>query len=133
MGKILEKDRKKYRLLVGDMTMQVSEKDIIPSRYEPIETNNRKPVTTNLAVNVNDIESELDIRGYRKSEAEGFIVEFLDNAFLGSADVLTVIHGVGSGVLKKTLLYKLKEYRGIKRVWSPEHDQGGEGVTMIEI
>ncbi len=133
LGKILAVNKKRYNLLVGDMNMQVNEKDIIPSRYEPIKTNKHKPVTTNLAINVAEIESELDIRGYRKSEAEGFIIEFLDHAFLGSADVLKVIHGVGSGVLKKTLIQKLKEYRGIKRYWSPEDEFGGEGVTMIEI
>lgn len=133
LGKILAKNKKKYNLLVGDMNMQVNERDIVPSRYEPIKTNKKKPVTTNLAINVNEIESELDIRGYRKSEAEGFITEFLDHAFLGSADVLTVIHGVGGGVLKKTLIQKLKEYKGIKRYWSPEEEFGGDGVTMIQI
>ncbi len=133
LGKILDKNKKRYTLQVGAMSMQVAERDIIPSKYEPIQTNTKKAIKTDLAVDVSKLESKLDIRGYRKSEAEAFIVEFLDNAFLGSADILTVVHGVGGGVLKKTLLHKLKDYSGIKRYWTPEDSQGGEGVTLIEI
>jgi len=133
LGKILEKKKKTYRLQVGGMTVQVAEKDIIPSKYEPIVTNTKKAIKTDLAVDVSKLESKLDIRGYRKSEADAFIVEFLDNAFLGSDSILTVVHGVGGGVLKKTLIQKIKEYKGIKRYWSPEDEFGGEGVTLIEI
>jgi len=133
MGKILNKNKKRYTLQVNTMTMQVAEKDIIPSKYEPIETNNKKAIKTDLAVDVSKLESKLDIRGYRMSEAEAFISEFLDNAFLGSDSILTVVHGVGGGVLKKTLLRKLKEYNGIKRYWHPEDEFGGDGVTLIEI
>ncbi len=133
IGKILDIDRKKYQLEVGDLVMHVKEKDIIPSRYEPIEQHTAKPVKTVLTTDLSSIESKLDIRGYRKSEAEAFLSEFLDNAFLSNFDMLTIIHGVGSGVLRKTVYQKLKEYEGIKKVWSPEDEFGGKGVTYIEI
>lgn len=133
LGQIVDKQGKKYRLQSGFMTVEALEKDIVPSKFEPIEQTKRKAIKTDLSVNVATLESKLDIRGYRMKEAEAFIVEFMDNAFLGSADVLTVVHGVGSGILKKTLLHKLKDYNGIKKVWSPEDEQGGQGVTYIKI
>lgn len=133
LGKILDISNKRFYVQVGDMTIQAKPSDIIPSKYVPIETKQTKAVKTDLVANVDKIESKLDIRGYRKSEAEEFIREFMDQAFLSNFDILTVVHGKGSGVLKKTLLQKLKEYDGVKRYYHPEDEFGGDGVTLIEI
>ncbi len=130
-AEIIEIKRNKIEVAVGLLRMKVGAQDIVPAE-EPIERKSQKSVSVDLDKNIYALESELDIRGYRKSEAELFITEFLDNAFLGQANVLRVIHGVGSGVLRKSLLSKLREYKGIKKVYQ-ETERYGDGVTFIEI
>ena len=44
---------------------------------------------------------------------------------------LKVLHGKGTGVLKRTLWQKVKEYKDIRRTWHPEEEYGGTGVTYI--
>ena len=59
------------------------------------------------------------------------IQEFLDNSLLTSASQLKILHGKGSGILRKVLWSKAKEYKDIKKIWHPKDDFGGAGVTFI--
>ncbi len=130
-AEILEIKKNKIEVAVGLLRMKVAAHDIVPAD-EPIERKSKKSISFDLDKNIYALESELDIRGYRKAEAELFITEFLDNAFLGQANVIRVIHGVGSGILRKTLLAQLREYKGIKKVYQ-DVERFGDGVTFIEI
>ncbi len=130
-AEIIDIHKDNIEIAVGILRMKVKALDIVPAD-EPIERKSKRSITMDLEKNVQNIESKLDIRGYRKSEAELFITEFLDNAYLSNAATLTVIHGVGSGILRKTLLHKLKEYKGIKRIYQ-DTERWGDGVTFIEM
>ncbi len=130
-AEIIKIKKNRIEIAVGFLRMKVGAEELVPAE-KPIERKSRKSVTTQLTKNVYALESELDIRGYRMSEAILFINEFLDNAFLGQANVLKVIHGVGTGTLRKALLKRLKTYKGIKKVYQ-DIERYGEGLTFIEI
>jgi len=78
-------------------------------------------------------DSTLDLRGYSVQEAEDFLHEFIDGALINNAFELKVIHGVGSGALKKLVKKIAKEYKSVKKIWHPEPDQGGDGVTYLSL
>jgi DNA mismatch repair protein MutS2 len=47
---------------------------------------------------------------------------------------LRILHGKGVGVLRKVVKSKLREYGGnIARVYHPEPEHGGDGVTLVEL
>ena len=131
-GKVVSIDGKKVRLEIGNMQFVVKKNELFIAN-KPIETKS-KSITTNTVSTAQKRETELDIRGYSKSEALDAIEEFLDNALmLNNVMQLKIIHGRGTGVLKKTLWKKAKEYKDINKIWHPEPDFGGEAVTYIRL
>ena len=69
----------------------------------------------------------LDIRGLRVHEAEGVVEEKLRN----SSGALWVIHGIGSGKLKKGLRKWLNSLSYIEKVTDAEPHDGGMGCSVI--
>ncbi len=130
-GIILQLDKSKAEIEMGMMKIWVPIIELLPveeSKIQRKSTNIRRHIPVD-----SDFETKLDIRGYSMQEAAEFLEKFLDDALINDAYELTIIHGVGSGVLKKLVNQKTKEYKDIKRKWHPEPDQGGEGVTMIQL
>ncbi len=75
---------------------------------------------------------EIDMHGLRVEEMLVKLDHFLNEALLGHVDEVRVIHGHGSGALKKALHLRLKEM-GIRhfRLGEPGQTPGGDGVTII--
>ena len=128
-GKVVGFTDKKVKLEMGIMKFEVPRSEIIMAN-EPIHRI-KKTITTDTVVNPQTIDTSLDIRGYSKQEAEDSMQEFIDNALMASVLQLKVVHGKGSGVLKKVVWKKAKEYKDIKKMWHPTDDFGGQGVTFI--
>ncbi len=130
-GKVVSFDDKKVKLQIGIMSFEVPRNEIILAD-QPIETKSRS-ILTDTATNPQTFESKLDIRGYSKMEAMDSIQEFFDNALLGSDNQLKILHGKGTGVLKKVVWKKAKEYKDFVKIWHPEEEFGGHGVTLISL
>lgn len=77
---------------------------------------------------------EIDMHGLRVEEMLVRLDQFLDEALLGGADEVRVIHGHGSGALRQALHKRLKEI-GIRhfRLGEPGQTPGGDGVTIISL
>ena len=128
-GKVISFDEKRVKLEMGLLQFEVPRSELIMSNM-PIETKS-KSITMDTVYNPAALESKLDIRGYTKQDAIDAIQEFLDNSLLTSASQLKILHGKGSGILRKVLWSKAKEYKDIKKIWHPKDDFGGAGVTFI--
>lgn len=75
----------------------------------------------------------LDVRGKTVEEALALLDEALDQALLDGRASLTVIHGLGTGALKRAIHDYLKQQRMVKRYRSGDMDEGGSGVTIVEL
>jgi len=128
-GKVVSFDEKRVKLEMGLLQFEVPRSELIMSNV-PIDTKT-KSILMDTVYNTAALESKLDIRGYTKQEAIDAIQEFLDNSLLSSATQLKILHGKGSGVLRKVLWSKAKEYKDIKKIWHPADEFGGGGVTFI--
>jgi DNA mismatch repair protein MutS2 len=56
--------------------------------------------------------------------------KFLDKAILANYNSVRIVHGKGSWILRNMLHKRLKEDPRIKRIETPPHYEGGEGVTI---
>lgn len=130
-GQILSIKKNKAQVQMGIMTMTVPLKELLPTK-EPIAINDSRRIVMDTSKN-EAFETKLDIRGYTKSDASEAVQEFMDRALLNNANMLTIIHGIGSGALRKAVLKKLKEYRDIKEITHPDENYGGLGVTYISL
>ncbi|MGQ9818927.1 MAG: endonuclease MutS2 [Candidatus Kapaibacteriales bacterium] len=75
----------------------------------------------------------LDIRGLRVNEALSQIDKFLSDAVLGNIDYLTIIHGKGTGALRKALHDFLQNYPQIESFREGTIEEGGAGVTIVKL
>ena len=76
---------------------------------------------------------ELDIRGMLPEEAEGVVNLFIDNAVLGNLPSVRIIHGKGTGVLRKAVQTQLKRDKRIKSYRNGLYGEGEDGVTIAEL
>jgi DNA mismatch repair protein MutS2 len=77
--------------------------------------------------------SELDVRGKRFSEAQPLVERWIDDSHLAGVSPLRLIHGKGTGLLGKGLQEWLKDYDRVTSVRYGNEDEGGAGVTFLEL
>ena len=77
--------------------------------------------------------TELNVVGCTVDEALARTERFLDESLLGEERVLRLIHGYGTGQLKRALAEFLRQHPLVVRVAVAPPDQGGGGVTVVEL
>ena len=78
------------------------------------------------------IKSELDIRGMDSEEAMENLNKYLDDAFLSNIPMVTIIHGVGTGVLRKMVDHLLRSLHYVKEFRLGTYGEGGQGITIVK-
>ena len=76
---------------------------------------------------------ELDLRGMAADEAIILLDNFLDSAYMGNLPTARIIHGKGTGVLRKAVQDELKRNRCVKRYRLGVYGEGEDGVTIAEL
>ena len=131
-GSVESIDRKQAVVMMGQMRITVKLRDLQHAKA-PLEVQSSKSVQADTIAQSAKFESKLDIRGMRYDEALKVVEDFVDQALISNTNNLQIVHGKGNGVLRKAVRRKLKEYNVDMDIWHPEQQQGGDGVTFIEI
>ena len=84
---------------------------------------------------------ELDIRGLRVDEALETLIAYIDDALMVNAEMVTILHGTGTGALKQMvrdyLAERQKSMRKLRMGEMVYHDgdpdRGGAGITVVEL
>jgi DNA mismatch repair protein MutS2 len=74
---------------------------------------------------------ELDVRGARVEDAVLRLDNYIDAAYLAGLPFARVIHGKGTGALRKAIRERLEDHPLISKVVSAPPKEGGDGVTII--
>ena len=74
---------------------------------------------------------ELDIRGMETLEAESVVENFLYAAVMGRLDTVTIIHGKGTGALRKAVHDILRRNKAVKSFRLGVYGEGESGVTVV--
>ena len=124
--------KKMVQVQIGIMKMTV------PLNTLGIDTQPKKQVKKTGVANMvkskaNAIKSSIDLRGYMVDEAIYEIDKYLDDAFLAGYDSVQIIHGKGTGALRKGVQEHLKRHHYVKTMRIGGFDEGGAGVTVVEI
>jgi DNA mismatch repair protein MutS2 len=129
-GKIIElnKSKSKATILSGSIKMQVNVSDLFESKEKKVVIDN-----TFSSYKISDVNYRLDIRGEKPEAAEFQIIKFLDDAYQSSLEHVEILHGKGTGVLKKTVWDILKHHEKVKGFNFAAIEFGGEGITIVEI
>lgn len=100
-------------------------------RARPAQTAIREPkVTVTAAARVGE---ELNLIGMRTGDALRKLEEFLDQAYLTNQNEVRIVHGIGSGALKKAVHDYLNTSPYCRGFRQAESHHGGAGATIVEI
>lgn len=80
-----------------------------------------------------NISPEVDVRGQTSEEAWDNVDKFLDDCYLAGITPVTIIHGKGTGVLKKYIRENLRKHRYVKSSRRGNFGEGEDGVTVCEL
>jgi DNA mismatch repair protein MutS2 len=121
---------KTYSILVGGVRVRVSHKEleVVPKQTLPYSVDHRTGVeVTSVAAR------EIDLRGMYGEEAVSALEKFLDTALLSGLTRVDIIHGKGTGALRKRISEYLKKNPAVKSFRLGEWNEGGTGVTVVEL
>lgn len=76
---------------------------------------------------------ELDIRGLETLEAEAVVENFLSAAVMGRLETVTIIHGKGTGALRKAVHDILRRNKAVKSFRLGVYGEGESGVTVVTL
>jgi DNA mismatch repair protein MutS2 len=126
-GEVIGIQGNKALILSGSTRLNIKltnlTKEVIPNMEGAVHTDHVKPPE---AVN------QIDLRGMMGDEAIALVQNFLDNAYAAGFHRVDIIHGKGSGRLRKKINEFVKEYPHVKAFRLGEWNEGGAGVTVVE-
>lgn len=112
----------------GIMKINVKLKDL---RKIKNATTKKERKRRELNLNLKSVESRVDLRGMDSEEACYRVDKYLDEAYMANLGEVTIVHGKGTGVLRKAINDMLKRHPHVKNYRLGEYGEGGDGVTIV--
>ena len=130
---VSEPDNKgEVQVEAGIMKISVKLKDlrVVESNVSKAE---KKRIKREVKLNTKSVESRVDLRGMDAMEACYVVDKYLDEAYMGNLNEVIVVHGKGTGVLRKEVTTLLKRHPHVKNFRLGQYGEGGDGVTVVEL
>lgn len=134
-GTVIEDYGERFLVQVGTMKTVVTREALrLEQRAAPsVQGAGRNRQASGAAASISQASVELDVRGMRVAEAEPLVEKWLDDCALAGAKTLRLIHGKGTGMLGRGLQEYLKSHPHVGGFRYGNVDEGGTGVTIIEL
>ncbi|HKJ81299.1 MAG TPA: endonuclease MutS2 [Ignavibacteriaceae bacterium] len=130
-GRLLEIDKNKNKatFLAGNIKMQVKLDSLVAGKQSSVSTSSNYPGSySGVRANI-----RLDLRGQRALEAEFEIIKFVDDAYSSGLERIEILHGKGTGALRKLVHEILKNHSKVLNYFFAPIELGGEGITIAEL
>ena len=131
-GQVESVEKKHAIVQMGFMRMKLPLQDLVHAN-EPLNVKTQKSINTEMIMSRARFEAKLDIRGMTIEEGMKSLDIFMDEALISNAVTLQIVHGKGTGALRKAVHKRLNEYAAVERIWHPEREGGGDGVSLVEL
>ena len=93
----------------------------------------RRSVASEVQLAATEARSELNVIGQTTDEAVDAVDKFLDEASLASLVKVRIVHGHGTGALRRAIAGLLDGHPHVSRFLPAPPDQGGTGATLVEL
>jgi DNA mismatch repair protein MutS2 len=137
----INNDEAEVRVKALRFREQISNLDLVetvePQSQPGIEARLRAQAARGTEVHLRDssaaARAELNLIGRTTDEAVDEADKFLDQAFLNSLHQVRIVHGHGTGALRKAIADFLRNHPHVARFAQAPQDQGGAGATIVEL
>ncbi len=134
--KVLQVKGKKVLVQNGPLKIWVNRADLEkPSPLKPVKAPPERKIEVKVENKLPRKKGmfELDLRGKTAEEAKEELMKFLDRAHLSGASLVRIIHGIGTGVLKRVTEEVLEQTPYVSFFREGNPNEGGAGVTIAQL
>ena len=118
----------------GIMKVTVSIKDLSLDQSDSVIMATPKRFASSIKrKKASNVSAEIDLRGCLADEAIDLVDKYLDDAYLAGVSPVTIIHGKGTGALRKAVHTFLKTNAHVKSFRLGQYGEGESGVTVVEL
>ncbi len=130
-GTILRIKKDKYSVQMGQFSIDLAKNDLVKAT-KPAQKIVKK---TNMSGYnpASHASLSLDLRGKRYEEVKELMDSYLDQAILGNLETVSIIHGFGTGAIRKAVWEYLKKCPYAKSYRFGQEGEGLNGVTIVKL
>ncbi|MBP1764870.1 MAG: mutS2, partial [Firmicutes bacterium] len=131
-GNILSVGADDLTVQIGILKMSVSANDCLTSKKSTVKEAKieRKTAVRLNTAQLQGVSRQIDIRGMTIDEAVPTLDKFIDDAVMANLPEVLVIHGKGTGALRKGVRRYLENHPNVQTVKIGEYNEGGDGVSV---
>ena len=136
-GELLSKRGKhKWEVQIGILRMEIDENDLEKINHKQLRKEERAKEKVSSGVHTTQTRqtsARLDLRGHRYEQAMSELSNFIDHALLNNLSTVTIIHGKGTGALRKGTQQYLRSNPRVKSFDYAAPNNGGDGATIVNL
>lgn len=121
----------RWEVQMGLITTKLSEDEFEP--IEPEETVKKVKTKAVKKTVISNIKAQLDLRGVRYEEAQKMLDDYMDQALLANLHQITIVHGIGTGVIRDMVREYLQRSRHVKSYTYAPQNAGGSGASIVTL
>lgn len=137
-GKLLSKrGAHEWEVQIGILRMKIDERQLEKLSAKELRAQKQKraqqPRRAVKTTQTRRTQARLDLRGHRYDEAMHELADFIDHALLNNLGTVTIIHGKGTGALRKGTQQYLQSNPRVKSFEYAAPNNGGDGATIAHL
>lgn len=136
-GELLSKrSQHKWEVQIGILRMEIDEHDLEKISKQALQKDrqlNPQPRRDVHTTQTRHTSARLDLRGHRYEQAMSELSNFIDHALLNNLGTVTIIHGKGTGALRKGTQEYLRSNPRVKSFSYAAPNAGGDGATIVNL
>ncbi len=121
----------RWEVQMGLITTKLSEDEFEP--IEPEETVKKVKTKAVKKTVTSNIKAQLDLRGVRYEEAQKMLDDYMDQALLANLHQITIVHGIGTGVIRDMVREYLQRSRHVTSYTYAPQNAGGSGASIVTL
>ncbi len=124
-------DGRSALVLFGSLKMKAALRDLEPAKKNSLDFRPASAIT--VSEKPTAVLRDIDLRGMTSDEALPLVDKFIDTAMLSGLHRVDIIHGKGTGALRRKVSEFLSKHPRVKSFRIAEWNEGGMGATVVEL